>query len=76
MLFEGKNKFILGTVQPIFFYTVLINGEKIQRDYLVYFQSTGAIFCIPCKLFGANSAFATTEFSDWKRAGNRIASHE
>jgi len=58
------------------FFTILINGEKIQRDYLVYSQSTGTIFCIPCKLFGANSAFATTGYSDWKRAGNRIASHE
>lgn len=58
------------------FFTVLINGEKIQRDYLAYSQSTGSIFCIPCKLFGANSAFTTTGFSDWKRAGNRIASHE
>lgn len=43
---------------------------------LVYSQSTGTIFCIPCKLFGANSAFATTGYSDWKRAGNRITSHE
>jgi len=58
------------------FFIIVINGEKIRRDYLVYSQSTGIIFCISCKLFGANSAFATTGYSDWKRAGNRIASHE
>ncbi|KAF0710286.1 zinc finger MYM-type protein 1-like, partial [Aphis craccivora] len=73
---RGKKQVHFRYCSANFFYTVLINGEKIQRDYLAYSQSTGAIFCIPCKLFGANSAFATTGFSDWKRAGNRIASHE
>ncbi|KAL4149728.1 hypothetical protein QTP88_003604 [Uroleucon formosanum] len=49
---------------------ILMNVDqfKVPRDYLAYSQSTGAIFCIPCKLFGSNSAFVTTGFSNWKRA--------
>ncbi|KAL4088690.1 hypothetical protein QTP88_023774 [Uroleucon formosanum] len=73
---QGKKQVYFRYCSANFFYTVLISGEKVQKDYLAYSQCTGAIFCIPCKLFGANSAFATTGFLDRKRADNRISSHE
>lgn len=55
---------------------ILLNGEKVKRNYLVYSESTGAIFCVPCKLFGSKSVFSTVGFSDWKHAEKRITSHE
>ncbi|XP_025200207.1 zinc finger MYM-type protein 1-like [Melanaphis sacchari] len=58
------------------FYMVLINGEKVKRNYLVYSESTGSVFCAPCKLFGSTSVFSTVGFSDWKHAEKRITSHE
>jgi len=58
------------------FYMVLINGEKVKRNYLVYSESTGSVFCAPCKLFGSTSVFSTVGFSNWKHAEKRITSHE
>ncbi|XP_022163997.1 uncharacterized protein LOC111029339 [Myzus persicae] len=55
---------------------VLLNGEKVKRNYLVYSESTGSLFCAPCKLFGSTSMFSTVGFSDWKHAEKRITSHE
>ena len=58
------------------FQRVLVNGEIINREYLVYSPSQGSLFCAPCKLFGGVSQFATSGFNDWSHAGTRIAGHE
>lgn len=42
----------------------------------MYSESTGSVFCAPCKLFGSTSVFSTVGFSDWKHAEKRITSHE
>ncbi|XP_029345826.1 uncharacterized protein LOC100569266 [Acyrthosiphon pisum] len=55
---------------------ILLNGEKVKRNYLVYSESTGSVFCAPCKFFGSTSVFSTVGFSDWKHAEKRITSHE
>jgi len=44
------------------FYEILLNGEKVKRNYLVYSESTGSVFCAPCKLFGSTSVFSTLGF--------------
>lgn len=59
-----------------FFKRVLVNGETINREYLVYSPSQGSLFCAPCKLFGGSSLFATSGFNDWSHAGQRVAEHE
>jgi hypothetical protein len=51
----------------------LLNGDIVQRDYLIYSPSQGSDFCAPCKLFGGTSQFGT---SDWKHASDRVNEHE
>ncbi|XP_029347739.1 uncharacterized protein LOC100568464 isoform X2 [Acyrthosiphon pisum] len=53
----------------------LKNGEKLKRDFLMYSESKGVIFCGPCLLFGNKSVFATTGFSNWQKAEERILEH-
>jgi len=53
----------------------LKNGEKLKRDFLMYSESKGVIFCGPCLLFGNKSVFATTGFSNWQKAEELILEH-
>lgn len=55
-----------------------LNGEKVLRSWLVYSQSTGRVFCGPCRAFDDRSShFGSNEgFNDWKNATSRLASHE
>jgi|UniRef100_A0A2S2QD90 hypothetical protein len=46
---------------------VLLNGEKVKRNYFVYSESTGSVFCAPCKLFSSTSVFSKVGFSDWRK---------
>lgn len=55
----------------------LANGNIVDRDFLVYSPSQGALFCGPCKLFSESSSqFSDSGFSDWKHARTRLAEHE
>ncbi|KAE9521331.1 hypothetical protein AGLY_018274, partial [Aphis glycines] len=58
-----------------YFETTLINGEKCKSSYLVYSESKGAVFCVPCYLFQNSSEFSRNGFSDWKRSKS-INKHE
>ena len=52
------------------------NGEKFNREWLVYSPSTGYDFCFVCNIFSSSSgALVTHGFSDWKNT-NLIQSHE
>lgn len=73
---RGKSKVHFRYCSKNVFFTKLINGEQILRNYLLYSESTGSVYCVPCLLFGAKSVFSTTGFSDWKRTDKRISSHE
>lgn len=53
----------------------LANGEIINRNWLVYSESTGKVFCGPCKLFNGKTTFANQGFNDWKHF-HMIAEHE
>nr|XP_054588531.1 zinc finger MYM-type protein 1-like [Nothobranchius furzeri] len=56
----------------------LANGEYVQRQWLLYSPSTGAVFCFACCIFSdakSKSCFETG-FSDWKHATNRMKEHE
>ena len=63
------------------------NGEIQNRDWLVYSQQKGALFCFPCRLFGQKlSKNASTSYlasrngcgpdSKWKRLFDRLPLHE
>lgn len=55
----------------------LANGNIVDRDFLLYSPSQGALFCGPCKLFSESSSqFSDSGFSDWKHARTRLAEHE
>jgi len=55
-----------------------INGEMIQRQWLIYSPTAcGCVFCIPCKLYSQSAHQLTTGgFSDWKNASARFSDHE
>lgn len=46
---------------------MLINSEPFNRTFLINFNSTSNIYCVPCRLFGNKSVFATIGFSNWKK---------
>ncbi|XP_065680610.1 zinc finger MYM-type protein 1-like [Hydra vulgaris] len=58
------------------FISTLVNGEKINRTFLIYSESKRSIFCAPCYLFGGTTLFATVGFSDWKKGEEKIKRHE
>lgn len=57
----------------------MVNGTKVERDWLVFSTSTQSIFCFACRLFGDHSqehSFAAIGFKDWKNSGRAIKLHE
>lgn len=72
---KGSFRKVYRYLNKSYFETILINGEKCRRSYLVYSQSKGAVFCVPCYLFKNSSEFSIKGFSDWKRPKS-INKHE
>ena len=54
-------------------YRIMRNVEKQLRQFLVYSESRGSVFCIPCMLFNGTSQFAkhSEGFNDWKKGHSR-----
>lgn len=53
------------------------NGERVQREWLVYSPSTGSIFCYVCRLFCDNNReLSGAGYNDWKNASIRLSEHE
>ena len=72
---EGK-KFNRSLHKSLFKYK-LKNGEEIDREWLLYSPSKGAVYCFVCRLFSSkNSQFSSHGFDDWKNGGNRVQEHE
>jgi len=72
---KGVNKTYYRYFNLSYLQVTLKNEEKLKRDFLMYSESKGVIFCCPCLLFGNKSAFATTGFSNWQKAEERILEH-
>ena len=62
----------------------LPNGEKVERDWLVWSRSKNALFCLPCRLFSTNTLNRSNLCSPsgystnlvWKKLYERLPSHE
>lgn len=74
--YNNQNRFISNSL----FTRVLANGEKHDRKWLMYSESTGCVFCYVCKLFSTNaneeSKFVKNGFSNWKKAKEMVNLHE
>ena len=55
----------------------LVNGESVERMFLVYSPSSGSVFCWVCRLHSKKvTAFSESGFSDWKHGNRYISEHE
>lgn len=72
--YNSQNRFL----SPSLFERVMANGEKHDRKWLLYSNSTGNVFCYVCKLFSTNDdcPFVRDGFSNWKKGEEKISSHE
>ena len=58
---------------------ILPNGEKCNRDWLVYSKELDRVFCFSCKLFTnghRKGQLANDGFNDWTHLYERITEHE
>jgi hypothetical protein len=61
------------------FTRVLSNGEKCDRDWLVYSKELDRVFCFCCKIFRrgmGRGQLANDGFGDWGHVGERLKEHE
>ncbi|XP_040372930.1 zinc finger MYM-type protein 1-like [Rosa chinensis] len=64
------------------FFRYLPNGQKQDRNWLVYSESLDRIFCFCCKLFKKDEQkinlgnIAGVGYKDWKNLGRRLKDHE
>lgn len=69
----------------IYFTRILLNGEKVQRHWLLYSIEKNAVFCFCCKIFNDPNnplTFKNTKlsnqygFSDWHHLSEHLKIHE
>lgn len=62
----------------IYYYRNLSNGEKINRDWLLYSFSKDSVYCFCCKMFGKSVSRLSdlNGFSDWQHLSLTLKRHE
>ncbi|GFQ74067.1 TTF-type domain-containing protein, partial [Trichonephila clavata] len=58
------------------FYRKKINGVKEERNWLIFSETSKAVYCYPCKLFSATSSKLLTGFQNWKIITATLSGHE
>ena len=58
------------------FYMTTKDGQVFRRDWMIYSQSTGSVFCFVCFLFSQKSTKFSTGFNHWKNANAYAKAHE
>lgn len=61
-----------------YYYRKLPNGEKINREWLLYSISKDSVYCFCCKIFGKSlsNLSALNGFSDWQHLSITLKRHE
>lgn len=61
-----------------YYYRNLPNGEKINREWLVYSISKDSVYCFCCKIFGksVSSLSSLDGFSNWQHLSLTLKRHE
>ena len=61
------------------FQRVQRNGEIVNREYVIYSETVGKLFCAPCLLFQKGTVTDgnqfITGFDDWNNATKRLVQH-
>lgn len=71
-LIGGQNRYLSKSLLK----TKLINGKEMKRSYLMYSESSGKLYCVPCQLFGGTTKLAKEGCDDWKHGNDILKSHE
>lgn len=71
-LFGDKMRFLPMSI----FKRKMINGETVNRLWLVFSPKTLDVYCGVCKLFSESQDQFSTGYKDWKNVTTRILSHE
>ncbi|XP_065665417.1 zinc finger MYM-type protein 5-like [Hydra vulgaris] len=71
-----KNQYRYYSVK--YFQKVMNYGEKCDRKWLMFSESTRCVFCYVCKLFSTDydNVFVKSGFYNWKKAKQTIFGHE
>ena len=76
---HGKKDKLSRRFSAVSYTRVLSNGEKCDREWLVYSKDLDKVFCFCCKLLRkglVRGQLANEGFSDWAHLGHRLKEHE
>lgn len=76
---KGPKDKLSRSFSAILYTRILSNGEKCDREWLVYSKELDRVFCFCCKLLRKGhlkSQLANEGFSDWSHVNARLKEHE
>lgn len=61
----------------VYFYRKMSNGQKFNREWLIYSPKNDIIYCVCCKLFSKQEMKLVNEgFNDWQHTSEILPRHE
>ncbi|XP_074271852.1 uncharacterized protein LOC141595785 [Silene latifolia] len=79
-IYQGPRDSLNRYFSSTFYTRILPNGEKCDRDWLVYSKELDRVFCFCCKVFSKGSArrggLATNGYNSWVHLSSRLKEHE
>lgn len=52
------------------------NGTREKREWLIFSETSGCVYCYVCKLFSKNKSLMMSGCKDWKNLGHKLSTHE